>query len=279
MLTTTGNARRRLGELLREHRIDSEMTGAQVAGKLGCSGAHISRLENGKRIVTRALIRSFAKEYDLDEQQVAALESLRQQAREAEAPWWTPYNVGNAYARLLEAESAAMGCLDYQTVLVPALLQVPKYAFSVNAMGSADLGRGQVDALTEVRMRRQARLQGDHPLRLEAIVTEAALRFVVGGPEVYKGQIRHLLDVVDRLDHVTVQVIPYAAGENGTQTGTFNVYEMPYGEKDLAFGESVSGAAAITAPLELRHLRRLFTELQNAALSPEDSRTLISSLV
>ncbi|MFI1584781.1 DUF5753 domain-containing protein [Embleya sp. NPDC020630] len=242
-------------------------------------GAHISRLETGKRIVTRTLINAFAKVYNLDEQQIAALESLRKQAHEAEAPWWATYNVGSAYARLLEAESVALRCLDYQTVLVPALLQVPKYAFAVNAMGSADLSRGQVDALTEVRMKRQERLRDDRPLRLEAIVTEAALRFVVGGPDVYGGQIRHLLDVVDHLEHVTVQVIPYAAGENGTQTGTFNLYEMPYGEGDLAFGESVSGATAITAPLELRHLRRLFIELRNSALSPKDSRALISSLV
>ncbi|MGC0420959.1 helix-turn-helix domain-containing protein [Embleya sp. AB8] len=274
-----GNSRRTLGRLLRYHREDRGWTGTEVGKRLGCSQAQVSRLEGGQRIPTVANLETLATAYQLSDEEYAELKRLRQQAREAEEPWWMPYNVGVGYARLLEAEESAVRLSDYQTVLIPGLLQTPAYALAVTGGGSNDLGRTEVDGYTELRLRRQKRLFDPRPLALEAIVTEAALRFVVAGKDAHRAQLRHLLDMVDQHEHVTILIIPYEAGEDGIRSNTFNVYEMPHGEADVAFGESRAGTDVFATPLVVRSYQSRFADLRNAALGPDESRDLLSSFL
>ncbi|WP_439679314.1 helix-turn-helix domain-containing protein [Embleya sp. MST-111070] len=276
---TESNARRTLGNLLRRHRIRRGLKGTEAAKILGCSAAQASRIETGQRVATQAHIEALAAAYRLSGEEFAELERLLVQAREAAAPWWAAYGVPAPYARLLDVEASAVRCFDYQTVLIPALLQTPQYASAVNAAGAADLGRGQVDAYTELRMRRQERLFASaRPLALEAIITEAALRFVVGGVEAQRAQARHLLHMMERQSNVEVRVVPFGAGENGAQTGAFMLFEMPFGEPEMAFTQSALSMAVITTPLEIRRLRRLFLDLGNTALDPDASHAMIRSL-
>ncbi|WP_328499410.1 Scr1 family TA system antitoxin-like transcriptional regulator [Streptomyces sp. NBC_00414] len=68
-------------------------------------------------------------------------------------------------------------------------------------------------------MRRQARLHGDRPLHVYAVVWEAALRQLVGGPDVMRAQLEHLLHVA-QLPNVRLQVLPFRTGGHPTVSGS-----------------------------------------------------------
>jgi hypothetical protein len=52
------------------------------------------------------------------------------------------------------------------------------------------------------------------------VINEAAVRRVVGGPAVMAAQLRSLASARDRAV-VTVQVLPFSAGEHPAMTGSF----------------------------------------------------------
>lgn len=136
------------------------------------------------------------------------------------------------------------------------------------------LGPDQVDALVEVRLRRQQRLTEDEPLRLDAVVTEAALRLQVGGADVIRAQLRKIAALAQ--DNVQLRVIPLSAGARGVSTGAFTLFTTGDDTSaEVAFTESAENTTRLLdGPLALRRLGRLQRKLSDAALSSSDSLEL-----
>ncbi|MCX3063423.1 DUF5753 domain-containing protein [Streptomyces beihaiensis] len=87
-------------------------------------------------------------------------------------------------------------------------------------------------------MARQAALTRDEPISISCILDEATLRRVVGGPDIMRGQLQHLLDVTGEQDHVAmtgehdhvaIQVLPFEAGAHAAVDGPFQVLHFPAG--------------------------------------------------
>ncbi|MFE2936576.1 DUF5753 domain-containing protein [Streptomyces sp. NPDC059278] len=149
---------------------------------------------------------------------------------------------------------------------------------AVISVGYAALGPDQIDSLVEIKMKRQRRIESDAPLRLHAVVTEAALRFECGGPDAYLEQLRHLREVMSR-PHVDLRVIPFSKGESGIVTGGYTTFRTDGQEgPTAAFAEAVTGTTYIDDALGLRRLDRLSTYLSTAALSGEESTALIAQI-
>ena len=66
----------------------------------------------------------------------------------------------------------------------------------------------------------------DDAPKLWAIIDEAALRRLVGGGDVMRGQARHLLEARSQ-PNVTIQVITYSAGAHPGMDGSFAILEFP----------------------------------------------------
>jgi hypothetical protein len=64
------------------------------------------------------------------------------------------------------------------------------------------------------------------PLRLWAIVDEAALHRQIGGPDVMRAQLVHLIKAASE-PPVTLQVIPYSAGAHAGRPGSFALLDFP----------------------------------------------------
>ncbi|MEW1720134.1 DUF5753 domain-containing protein [Streptomyces sp. NPDC093109] len=130
-------------------------------------------------------------------------------------------------------------------------------------------------------MRRQERLHESEPLILDVVLVEAALRMRVGGADVMRGQLMHLLDV-SASDNIRLRVIPFLAGERGLTTGAFVLFSSGLArgsEADVAFTDSAENTAVYRDdPLVLKRLSRLFTGLSRADLSEDDSRKLIEDI-
>ncbi|HEX6076635.1 MAG TPA: DUF5753 domain-containing protein [Micromonosporaceae bacterium] len=81
-------------------------------------------------------------------------------------------------------ENRASLIRTYDVELVPGLLQVEPYARAVISGAEPDATEEQISRWVEFRMNRQRILEGDTPVVLRAILSEAVLLRQVGGREV-----------------------------------------------------------------------------------------------
>ncbi|KAB8165238.1 helix-turn-helix domain-containing protein [Streptomyces sp. 3MP-14] len=274
-------ARRRLGAALRKLRDDHALTTEEVGAHLECHNSKVSRIELGKRACTPKDFKGLMELYEVDDTQAEELEALMKRARQRVPPWWHAYNdvISTNYSEFIAYEAEASRCREYQTVIIPGLLQTEAYAHAVTAGGYAALGPDQVEELVEVRMRRQRRLYEDDVLFLEVVMTEAALRLQVGGPEAMREQLRKLREVAE-LPHVELRVIPFEAGGKATSTGAFTLFTSEKDEDgDVAFTESAEATLRTHDDLMVtRRLNRLFRNLTAAALPPRDTLDLVQRI-
>ena len=188
--------RRRLGQELRRLRELKGMTAEEVAERLLVSQSKISRLENGRRSISQRDVRDLCGVYEVEDHRI--VDSLMQMAKDSrQQGWWhsfgdIPYSVYIG----LETDAASLRVYDPQ--VVPGLLQTravrggPHRRARCRRPSAAD-----IDKRVQVRLRRQERISApDNPLRLWAVLDEAALRRVVGNRPVMREQLEHLVEHV-----------------------------------------------------------------------------------
>lgn len=218
--------RRRLRAELRNARQEADLTQDQVAEAMEWSPSKIIRIEAGSVGVSANDMRALLRLYDItDPKRVNDLLTLARLARERS----TTYR--DAPPRLLQYidyEAAASAIRGYQTILVPGLLQTEDYARAV--IGEL-VPKSQVDALVKVRMKRQEILKRTDPVELFFVLDEAVIRRQVGGEEVMRRQVLHLVEMADR-KNVTVEVVRFSTGAHPGVQGPFVIFEFPDTEDD-----------------------------------------------
>lgn len=118
--------RRELGALLRARRLELGLTVDQVAGQLLCSPSKVSRMETGQRGATARDIRDLSEIYGItDPAQRKYLASLAAEGKQQ--GWWKPYDLG-PFESYVDLEEAAAAIKQYESALIPGLLQTPGYA-------------------------------------------------------------------------------------------------------------------------------------------------------
>jgi hypothetical protein len=142
--------------------------------------------------------------------------------------------------------------------------------------GIQDYGHDQIDEHVEVRMRRQARLTGERPLRLSVVLDEAVLHRAVGGPTVMGAQLDRLIEV-SKLPQVEVRVIPYDIGAHPAMESNFNILVFDSDASDVVYVEGLIGQLYLDQPKDLIRYWQVFERLRDIALSPRDSDKLITT--
>jgi hypothetical protein len=124
----------------------------------------------------------------------------------------------------------ALGIHAYDTHLIHGLLQTPDYARGLLRRARPELLDHEIDQLVEWRMRRQDVLTryDPHPLVLVAIMDEAALRRAIGGADVMRAQLEHLLTSASE-PNVTLHVMPDAMGAHAGLTGPLAILQFDAG--------------------------------------------------
>lgn len=176
----------------------------------------------------------------------------------------------------VELEDEAVAVRTFKIDLVDGLMQTPEYAAAViqasQPSAPAELVRRQVD----VRARRQARLRGTNPLRLEAIITEGALHIQVGGPETMRRQLEHLLALME-LPNVDLGVVP-ATGAYPAMGTPFYILSFDRRYPDVGYVELLDRGVYLEEPDDVQLYSAKFESLRAAALGPERSRELIATI-
>lgn len=268
--------RRQLGMELRRLRERAGVTIDQVASHLECSASKISRIETGQTGVTPRDVRDILAVYRVDQTIVEDLVEIAREAREK--AWWQIYGdvLTSAYVGL---EAAADRICAYEAQVVPGLLQTEGYVRAMIETARPDVTDEEVDRRVRVRTVRQSLLMQNEPIDFWVVLDEAVLRRPVGGPEVMRHQLDHLVSMAS-LSNVTLQVLPFAAGAHAGMDGTFAMllYDGS-ASQNCVFAANATGGLILDKDDELRRYAFIFDRLRSCALCPDDSIAMIASLV
>ena len=264
--------RRRLGLELRQLREDANLKIDKVAKKLEMSDSKISRIENGQVSATARDIRDMAFLYGVRGQR---LENLMQLARETrEKPWWQQFS--ELGLELVAYEAEASDILLFEPLIVPGLLQTRDYARAVIRAVRRDLDSERIERRVEFRMRRQEVLTAEKPPRIWAVVDEAILYRMIGDRKIMAEQLGHL-EKMGKLPHVTIQVLPFSAGEHAGLDGPFMIIRLPeLTDKDMVYLEHAGQEHYLDNPADVDLHSTIFDHVRAAALKPDASLKLLS---
>jgi len=175
----------------------------------------------------------------------------------------------------LEAKAAVLR--TFQHSLIPGLLQTEDYA---RAVLSTKPGATEVDIEVSVseRLARQQILTRDDPPspRLYALLDEGILYRPVAPAPVMHDQLIRLVEM-SSWPHVTIQVVPYAAGGHSGLEGAFIIADLAV-DQSILFMEDASGGRVAEAGPALSEAVLRFEALRSEALPKAASRDLIAKV-
>jgi transcriptional regulator with XRE-family HTH domain len=277
-------------------RLDHGLTVEQVAEQLLCSPSKVSRMETGQRAATLRDVRDLCGIYGVTDQ--AEITRLMDLAREGkQQAWWQPYDL-DYFATYVDLEQAATGLAYYHTTVVPGLLQTVDYA---RAMFAWSLPTGQLaahfaehpqdrrdnlieytperrDQLIDVRLRRQRHLLTRDPAPdLVAVLDEAVLHRMVGGPAIMGAQLRHLVEV-SAMSNLALQVIPFGAGAHPAMDNIFTILQFDDPAPSIVYVEGLMGWLYLEREQEVARYGQVLEHLRSVALSPQETTELIKEI-
>ncbi|MYW00575.1 DUF5753 domain-containing protein [Streptomyces sp. SID3343] len=173
-------------------------------------------------------------------------------------------------------ESQCSGILAANAGLILGLLQTRGYATALIGSGSMIPDPDRAEALVDIRMKRQRILQGENPTTVRALVSESALGCEIGGRDVLRGQLAHLLELIE-LPNVTIQVLLTSSPASAYNGGlTMFDFSGPHDPSAL-FIEYHGGMLIKEDDRDLRRYRRHIEYLFADALSTDESRSHIAA--
>jgi transcriptional regulator with XRE-family HTH domain len=269
-----------LGLRLRERREELGVTAVAAGRATGITQAYVSGVEAGRVKVPADRLAQLVKLYEIDKEEAAELEQLRVAA--TERAWWHQYSqlFPAEFLRFLGYEAGADNVRSYQGELLDGLLQTEDYARAVIRGGNTYVRLTEMERRVKVRIARQGRLDGEHPLRLTALVAEGALRQQVGGPEVMRAQLDHLANLMtERSEQIEIRVVPHTAGAHPALGGPFQILSFSSPRlPDLVWQEVLTSSDIIDQSSRVADYVVTFAESRERALSSDESLALIQRI-
>ncbi|MES4901070.1 MULTISPECIES: helix-turn-helix transcriptional regulator [unclassified Streptomyces] len=269
--------RRRLGQELRRLRQEKGMTAEEVAEELMVSQSKISRLENGRRSISQRDVRDLCRTYKVEDK--ALVDSLMQMAKESrQQGWWNAFG-DVPYSVYIGFETDAASLRVYEPQVLPGLLQTPEYAEAVISGALPEAPQEQIAQRVQVRLRRQERITDPvTPLRLWAVVDEAAMRRVVGSPKVMSDQLDYLVRMSHE-PHVTVQALPFGMGSHPGMSGQFTILEFSdESDTSVVYLEGVTSDLYLEKHTDVQSYSMMYEHLRAQALNVDQSRQFITEV-
>ncbi|GAB2709000.1 helix-turn-helix domain-containing protein [Nocardia thraciensis] len=264
---------RQLRKLREQRGITREAAGDHIRG----SHAKISRLELGRTGFKERDIRDLLTLYGIADDQ--GCDEFLDLVRKANEPgWWHRYSdlLPAWFETYLGLEYAAKSIRTFEGQLVPGLLQIEEYTRAVVALGHQST---EATRRVELRRRRQEILDRRGGPTLWAVLDEAVTHRPIGGVDVLRAQLEHLVAMSAR-QNVTIQVLPYAAGGHPAAGSSFTMLRFAEPElPDLVYMEQLTSAAYLDRQEDLDHYRQVMEQLTVQAEPPERSRKILQERI
>ncbi|MCF2129281.1 helix-turn-helix domain-containing protein [Streptomyces sp. NPDC005047] len=270
-----------LGRQLEELRTRAGLSFEQAAESIGVSHSTIRRMEAAKVARLRLPdVEKLLQYYGVRDQQ--EIDTFLKSAREAnKRGWWHTYRdvMPDWFAAYLSLEQAALHIRAYEPEFVHGLLQTPAYARALLSAGNPHASSVATERRVALRMRRQEILTRPEPPRLWVVMDETVLRWPVGGAEVMREQVDHLIEV-GRLPNVTLQIMPFAQGPHpAMRAGAFHVFRFRAPElPDIVYLSGLVGAVYLDKGDDVVVYREALDRLGAQAVPARSTEELLGAL-
>ncbi|MFC9424680.1 Scr1 family TA system antitoxin-like transcriptional regulator [Streptomyces sp. NPDC056987] len=250
-------------QALREH---AGYSRADFGGLVRFSKHTVESVELGRRMPDESFV-------ELAEEVLGNTGALRKSAK-----FLTRGEAGLAawFRRWARLEKVAVSLCTYECRLVPGLLQSAGYARAVFDNSIPPLSDEQVEAQFAARLERQKLLRERPNVPFSFIVEEHIFRRRLGGAEVTRGLLDHVLTLTAPRN-VTLQIMPMDAEFHACLDGPLQLLETPECRR-LAYAEGQQNGRLISDVKEASRLYQCYDTLRSQALNPKDSRGLLERL-
>jgi transcriptional regulator with XRE-family HTH domain len=249
----------------------------EVAERTGMSRAKVGHLETGFQQQDPDDIAILLKLYGGEQRDLDRFTALTTSADRT--TWWAPWAhvLPDWLKTFVGLEGLAEAEFAFEPMIIPGLLQTEDYATAITAE-TPRVRPDHGERVVNFRLTRANRLSDkERPLRLHAVIGEAALRLAVGTPEIRREQLAHLIDRA-ALPNVTIQIIRPEDGFHTATSGRFFTLEFEQA-LPIVFSELHDGAVYIQDQEQVRSYKLSAENLQRVALGPEKSVALLRSML
>ncbi|MGI5217683.1 helix-turn-helix domain-containing protein [Nocardia sp. CA-290969] len=274
-------ARRMLGRQLRHLRETSGVSVQTARQAIGVGHQTLWRLETGQStrisaLQVRELCRIYKASQEVTEVLLELLGGLSYKS------WWHAYReaVPKDFDLYLGLEIAASRFLSYAPTLLPGLVQTQPYRRAMIWVANPGMSTLEVEQRIEIAARRQSRLREDPNLKVEILVSEAALRHRVGGGAVMAEQLRYLAEASE-LPNVSVRAVPFSATHVGLDVGLFVLLEFPeqrtawMSEPPVVYVQGYTSDQYLERPDEIARYQDASIRIGQSALTEDATRDLV----
>src|SRR5499427_540936 len=245
-----------LGNQLRRLREESGITPDEAAYEIRGSRSKISRVEHGRVGFKERDVVDLLTLYGVTDQKVH--KRMLALAQQANSPgWWARYDdvLPDWFETYVGLEQATSLIRTYELQFVPGLFQTEDYAREVTLLGHRSAPAEEIERRVSLRVKRQQILASPTGPRVWAVIDESALRRPLGGREVMREQLTHLIELAER-PQITLQVMPFDRGGHSAAGGSFSI--LRFAEPDLpdvVYIEQLTGALYLDRAVEIDHYR------------------------
>ena len=105
------------------------------------------------------------------------------------------------------------------------------------------------------------------------------LRRPIGGPDVMRGQLEHLITAAGS-PNVTIQVLPFAAGWHPAMYGMFNVFRFPDDAMpDVVYSEGLTSAYYLNKLEETARYAEALDQMAAQAATPDQTVAIMRNIL
>jgi transcriptional regulator with XRE-family HTH domain len=259
---------------LRRLRAESGKTQEAAAAAASVDRATLSKVENARACPHTETLNALLDLYGVEGSRRAQLQALRDSGQSSGRP--IPVGITEGYETFIDLEYKASAVNCYEALVIPGQLQTQGYTRAHAEAALHHASEVEIATRVSARMERQRRFLARRP-QFAAILTEAALRYRVGGPEVMRAQLARLLEASAE-SNFTLQIIPQGAEAHPSMSGGFCAL---YFEQNLAvvYFETATEARFLHQPEEVQAYSEIFQRLARVALDPAGTQLLIARLL
>lgn len=271
---------RRLGAELRRLREATGRTQSDVGAAIDRTHTTLVNWERGKTRISKSDLVCLLTELRAPAEVRKGLEQLHEESKRNGTSEWAVYALPEWLRPLVSFEEDATVITTFEPTLVPGLLQTEDYARAIHTTGRRKVAAEYVEKWVAARMERQHRISSPEPTPLHAVISEAVLRLEVGGPEVFTGQVEHLLKAAHE-DNVTVQVLPATKDGYAGVATNFAVLHFADALIDppLGYFDGPLGGYMVSDEGDVATLINMFDDARKTALSEADSVEMLSAVL
>lgn len=256
---------RSFGRVMRSHREAAGLSRPQLAGELGCGTTWIEKLETGRKPPSEATADDCDFRFGTSRTRTfwTMWDEIKREGKHVAVP--------PGFDKYLGVEREALVVREFDTMVVPGILQTPAYARAVLSLSEqSDVLEDRVAA----RLARQEIFSRKPAPHLWVVLEEAVFRRPVGEAAVMREQFEWLVKLSSTKQNINVRVLPFCSINAGAIEGPFTILTMPNGD-EIGYHEGPEISQVIEDPAVVSDYALRWDEVMSEAMSSSQSHKFI----